>query len=473
MRRLALSSVRLRLLLAGAVSILVALALAGAGLALLFQRHVERRAVAELSAHLDQVIAGLDRSADGVLVQTRAPADPRFAHPLSGLYWQVEAEGSVLRSRSLWDAELDLPDDTLGDGSVHEHVMPGPAGEQVLILERRVTLPARLGGKAVVVAVALDRAELRAATAAFAVDLLPFLGVLAAVLIAASWAQITVGLRPLRAIRARVKAVLSGQATRLGDAFPDEVRPLAAAVDDLLAAREADVERARARAADLAHGLKTPLQVLEGDIARLRAQGDTALADGIAQVAGAMHRHVDHELARARLAARLVEATCRPVAVAARVIAVVRRSPAGDRLVWEQDIPEDLRARIDADDLTEVLGSLVENAARHAGSRVRLAGWRDGAAVVLSVDDDGPGIPAARRQTVLGRGGRLDTQAQGTGLGLAIAGDILAAWQGALVLTDATWAEGGEADGGGGLSARIVLPAGRPGPDPEHARDGR
>jgi signal transduction histidine kinase len=447
MVRLSLSSVRLRLLAAGAVSIAAALVLAGLGLALLFERHVERRAVAELSDHLDQVIAGLDRTADGALIETRLPADPRFDRPLSGLYWQVNAGAEVLRSRSLWDSRLTLPDDVLADGQVHEHPLSGPTGE-TLAVERRVTLPARLGGEAVRVVVALDRAEVHAATRAFVTDLLPYLAVLGLGLIAASWAQITVGLRPLAAIRARVEAVRSGRASRLGSDFPDEVRPLAGEVDDLLAAREEDVRRARARAADLAHGLKTPLQVLAGDVDRLRARGEAVEADEIEQVAAAMRRHVDRELARARIAAGLTPATCRPAEVADRVVGVVRRTPDGARLTWRQDVPADLVAPIDADDLTEVLGALVENAAGHAARDVVLSGWRDGEGVVLTVTDDGPGIPADRRAAMLERGARLDTRGDGSGLGLAIAQDIVAAWGGSLALGDAP---------SGGLSARVAL----------------
>lgn len=448
MLRLSLSSIRLRLLAAGAVSIAAALVLAGLALALVFERHVERRAVAELSTHLDQVIAGLERDADGALVETRQPADPRFGQPLSGLYWQVEAKKTVLRSRSLWDARLTLPNDVLADGQVHEHPLTGPTGAALLTLERRVTLPDRLGGGSVRAAVALDRAELTAATAAFATDLLPYLTVLGFGLVAASWVQITVGLRPLATIRARVEAVRSARATRLGTAFPDEVRPLAGEVDDLLAAREEDVKRARARAADLAHGLKTPLQVLAGDVERLRARGETREADEIEQVATAMRRHVDRELARARLAAGVTPATCRPAEVAAQVVGVVRRSPAGARLAWRTDIPADLVTPIDGDDLTETLGALIENAARHAASVVTLEGGRDGDGVVLTIRDDGPGIPADLRAAMLERGGRLDTQGDGSGLGLTIAQDILAAWGGALALKDAP---------GGGLAAQVTF----------------
>jgi len=139
-------SLRLRLLLAAALSVLVALALSAFGLTLLFERHVERRVDAELGVFLDQIVAGLDRAADGSLVLTQAPADPRFEEPLSGLYWQLRAGDAVLASRSLWDATLALPPDELPDRAVHRHRIAGPGGAELIVLERSVTLPERLGG---------------------------------------------------------------------------------------------------------------------------------------------------------------------------------------------------------------------------------------------------------------------------------------------------------------------------------------
>ncbi|MBB4265896.1 sensor histidine kinase [Roseospira visakhapatnamensis] len=456
------TSLRLRLLLAGAAAVLVALGLAGLGLAVLFERHVERRALAELSLHLDQVIAGLDRAADGALIQARPPADPRFAHPLSGLYWQLESGGRRLRSRSLWDTDLSLPRDDLQDGQVHEHRLAGPGGVDLLVLERSVTLPRRLGAARARAAVAMDRADIRAATVAFSADMLPFLGVLAVALIGAMTAQTRVGLRPLAAVRARLGAIRAGTATRLGTDVPDEVRALAAEVDALLAAREADVVRARARAGDLAHGLKTPLQVLTGDVDRLRAAGQDALADEVAEVAAAMRRHVDRELARARLArshwgdaTARIDARARPARVVRGLLAVLRRTPAGARLTWHEDLPEDLAARLDPDDCTEALGNLLDNAARHAVAAVTVTARRDGAWVEISVRDDGPGIPPGRLSEVLRRGARLDSAGVGRGLGLAIVQDIAEAWDGTLDLENAD----------PGLRARLRVPAAAPAAD--------
>lgn len=209
-------SLRLRLALAGAVAILIALALTALGLSHLFGAHVERRAVAEMTAHLDQVLGGLETGQDG-LIMARPPADPRFDQPYGGLYWQIETKDGLTRSRSLWDQVLDLPDDTLGDGGVHVHHLPGPEGASLLVLERSVTLPVRLGGGSARAAVGLEKAELLAARRAFMADLLPYLGLLATALMAAGWMQLSVGLHPLRTLGDRVSALRTGKATRMGD----------------------------------------------------------------------------------------------------------------------------------------------------------------------------------------------------------------------------------------------------------------
>lgn len=442
-------SLRLRLILAGAVSVLAALALAAAGLLLLFERHVERRIDQELSVHLDQLVAGLDRTPDGALVLLRPPGDPRFAVPLSGLYWQYEGQNAVQRSRSLWDVELALPAEEKGDPLPHRHTVAGPGDTQLLLLERVV----ELRGAPVRVAVAIDRREIDAATRAFGLDLAPYLAVLALFLMAAAFAQVTVGLRPLAAVRDGLAAIRSGRRARLGDDFPDEIRPLAGELDGLLAAREAQVASARARAGDLAHGLRTPLQVLAGDVERLRARGETEIAAEIETVALSMRRHVERELARARLASGRGTATAAPATVARAVVAVVSRMPAGARLDWQIDIPDGARLAIDPDDLAEALGNLAENAARHAAARVRFTldeapgegggkGPDEGQGepprlVRLAVRDDGPGIPHDLIGPLTARGGRLDLaggSGSGAGLGLAIVSEIAEAWGGRLLV---------------------------------------
>jgi signal transduction histidine kinase len=174
------------------------------------------------------------------------------------------------------------------------------------------------------------------------------------------------------------------------------------------------------------------------------------MADEIATVADGMRRHVERELARAR--AGLASRAGTPQSVAAvvdQVIGVLRRTPMGHRLAWTNAVPDDLRVSVDAQDLAELLGNLAENAAKWAVRAVRIAGRRLGDELLVSIEDDGPGIPGAKIETALVRGGRLDESQSGSGLGLAIVGDLLDAYGGSLALNRSSL---------GGLHAEIRLP---------------
>ena len=444
-------SLRLRLLLAGAVSTILALTVAGYGLTVLFERHAERRLDAELGVYLNQLAANLEPAATGEITIASPPADPRFAEPLSGLYWQIvqEPAGAVLRSRSLWDSELGLPKEPIVDDAIHHHRIAGPGNTQLYLMQRRVELPPRLGGGTARLAVAWDAAEVDNAVRQFAADLSPLLVIIGALLIAASWTQVSVGLRPLATVRSRLAAIRSGASRRLGSSFPTEVRPLAQEIDGLLGAREVELARARTRAQDLAHALRTPLQVLHSEIERLAQQGHAATAQHFLSVTKTMERNVERELARARRVAPLNDTSAQIVTAVDQVIKVIQRTPDGERLDWVVEVPRDMAGRIDGDDLSEALGNLIENAARHARHSVSVTGKADSKFISIAVVDDGPGILESSQAEALRRGGRLDERGSGAGLGLAIVTDIVESWGGTLTLENVE----------PGLRATIHLPA--------------
>ena len=135
-------SLRSRLLVGAAISIIVAVGIAGLALAGLFNDHARARFLAELGHHLDQLATGLELGADGRPQLVRPLPDPRFRQPLSGLYWQVEdGKAGSFSSRSLWDRGLAVPADLPGDGEIHEHTIVGPRGQSVVVLERTLFLP--------------------------------------------------------------------------------------------------------------------------------------------------------------------------------------------------------------------------------------------------------------------------------------------------------------------------------------------
>lgn len=459
-------SLRLRLFAGAAIWVAAALIIAGLGLALLFERHVSRRVDAELETYLNQLAGNVAIGADGAVTLARPPADPRFTTPLSGLYWEIRDENgdTLLRSRSLWDETLDLPADALGNGAVHRHVRPGPGDAPLIVRERQVsyepgasnTAADNPGGslRDLRIAVAVDRAEVTRATRAFAGELALSLALLGGVLLAAAWAQIQFGLKPLETVRRAIGAVRSGETARLPSDFPAEVVPLAHEVNDLLDAQDATIERARTRAADLAHGLKTPLTVLSSHAERVRAGGDDRAADELEEIAGTMRRHVERAIAVARLSHR-PSALIDVEPVVRRVAGALARTPAGERIQWDIAVPPGTRLAVDPEDLYEALGNLADNAVTWARGRIAVTVAPDADGTAIVVEDDGPGIPEADRETVLRRWERLDVSGpgqgrSGSGLGLAIVAEIAQAYGGDLTLGTAA---------SGGLRAALRFPA--------------
>ncbi|MDX2257576.1 MAG: HAMP domain-containing sensor histidine kinase [Hyphomicrobiaceae bacterium] len=428
-------SLRLRLIAGAIAFILAALAAAAAGLSVLFDRHVRDWVDAELAVDLDRLVAGLERGADGRLTLVHPLGDPRYARPQSGLYWQVmpPMPADVLRSRSLWDFSITLPDAAVIDDRTNRHRVSGPGGQSLYVLERRLTMPARLGSPVVRFAVAIDEATLEAAQWRFASAIVPFLALLGLLLAAAAWAQVSLGLAPLAGVQRAIADIRQGRRTRLGADFPEEIQPLSQEIDTLLAARERQLETARARAADLAHGLGTPLQVVFGVIDRLKAAGNVEIAGDLTSAANRMQRHIERQLARARLAAGRSDSRADVARIVGEIAAVVSRTAMGARLDWRCDVEPSLTAVIDADDLAEALGGMAENAARHAASRVTITAAAEGSdRIAIRIADDGPGMSAEDAERALARGARLDTTTPGTGLGLAIVADIAEAWGGTI-----------------------------------------
>lgn len=112
---------------------------------------------------------------------------------------------------------------------------------------------------------------------------------------------------------------------------------------------------------------------------------------------------------------------------------MVEKTEFGAKLVFEVNLPEDLRLPVAGEDLLEIAGALIENAARYARRRVRVTGEATGAGSLI-VEDDGPGIDSEKVAEALVRGGRLDEAGPGHGLGLAIANDLVDATRGQLTL---------------------------------------
>jgi signal transduction histidine kinase len=263
-------------------------------------------------------------------------------------------------------------------------------------------------------------------------------------------AQVRRGLASFDELRTRLVDVREGRQSRLDGDYPAEVQPLVSDLNSLLSDRELRVTRAQTKAGDLAHGLKTPLAVLNQEAERARAAGQSEVAAAITRQVDRMRRQVDYHLAQARASASGGNPGVRcHVLTSADGLARTMHTLHADRGVRvEVTVPHEHFIQGQREDLDEMLGNIVDNACKWAKSRVTVTSSLEAGRVVILVDDDGPGLAPALRETVLQRGVRADEAAPGSGLGLAIVRDLAELYGGSISLHESP---------AGGVRARLEL----------------
>lgn len=445
-------SLKFRFLLV--VTVIAVVALGGTGVILveLFRQEIARQVETRLSAHLDR-LSLLVELKDNRPALREPPLEPRFAVPYSGLYWQIDGpEGAVLRSRSLWDASL-TPGVAPGPNLQTQRFLDGPDGAAIVTLEQSILLED--SGTPWHLMVAISAGEVEEPVEKIRWTVVLSFGGLAIVLLLGSVLAVWSGTRPLARLRLILNRVRARQADRLEGRFPTELQPLVDELNDLLEDRDSSIRRARTQAGNLAHALKTPLSIIANEAETLGRQGDGERARTLRDATGSMERNIQHQLARSRAAA-----AARDVGLGAEVAPIVQRlAQTMSVLHRERAVHCDIGAlgdlgkthlRIDAEDLTEILGNLLDNAFVWAASRVHVSGEAIAPARhVIHIDDDGPGLTDAEIANVLQRGERLDESRPGSGLGLSIVSDLVELFDGEFVLDRSEL---------GGTRASVTLP---------------
>lgn len=432
--------------------------LLGGGIALerTLTTQVESNFDEQLNYILTAMIASAEIDASGEVYFYRTLGDQRFLEPGSGLYWQISGgDYEPWPSRSLWDRTLKLQgvtgDADHFDSEAHFYNSTQFAGEPLRIAERTVILPGSDTRWTFAVASATEQMD--AQIGRVRLILIWSFAVLGLGLLLMALLQIRYGLSPLRRVRAAIQNLRQTGAGRITDPLPLEVQPLVEELNALLEHSERQAEEARRHAGNLAHALKTPLTVLT-NAATARAPD---LGEAVMRETRTMQRHVDHHLARARAVGRRAgghaRSNVRDSAEAVRR-AVERLYPEGRLDIAGSRVAE---VAIERQDLDEMLGNLIENAANYGGGSVFItidpedeaAQEREGQCRIW-IEDDGPGIPEAERIRIFDRGARLDTGKPGTGLGLAIVRDVAEIYGGSVTL--------GTSEDLGGLLVELRLP---------------
>jgi signal transduction histidine kinase len=280
----------------------------------------------------------------------------------------------------------------------------------------------------------------------------PLSAVIAVACMIAGLVLVRRALAPFDSIRERLSDVRRGVEQELRGSYPSEVQPLVDDLNALLAHRQRVVARAVAKAGDLAHGLKTPLAVLAQEAERADANGHHDVAATVSQQVDRMRRQVDYHLAHARAAASGATpgTRCSLLASADGLSRTLQRLYDGRGIAIDVRVAADHVVRGQREDVDEMLGNLLDNACKWARSRVAIESSTTALGILITVDDDGPGLLPSMWESVLQRGVRADEAAPGSGFGLAIVRDLAELYGGSIALGGAPL---------GGLRARLQLPA--------------
>lgn len=453
------ASIRVRFLLISAITVGLALALTAALLVSLFSSNISKRIEDELGGYVKSLAGAISFDTNGNVNRPKGPVDQRFNEPYGGLYWQIvdDSRAQTIRSQSLWDTKLDLPEDAHTDGSIHHYLLPGPDGSQLIVQERMIRVAAPEGPRALRLAVAVDEATLGEARSAFLRDIAPALAILALFLIGGSIVQLAFGLRSLTSLKEGIDRIRERRDLKLSGTYPSEFESTVTAVNQLIETQSQMIDKARSRAADLAHGLRTPLTVLSNDALTLRDKGEIAMADELDHLAEVMRSHVERELALSRLAARpeLRRSDTDIDSAISEIIRTLKRTPQGETLKFIVEGRSPLSVPVDPHDFRELAGNLLENAVKWASHTVSVRWASKGGETVLCIADDGPGVPEDQIANLTRRGWRLDSSLPGSGLGLSIVREIADIYTLGFIVENSKAKEQGT-----GLTVTLTFPGG-------------
>lgn len=448
-----------RLIWLAAAWILIALAAAALVLTAVFQESALRRLGNALSDTIDETVVAASITPEGEVFIGEIQ-DARTQRLLSGKYWMVAEPTSpgdmhvLARSVSLGRMELDhAPDLTdrlraaFGQ-TISYNAEDGPKGEPLRIAASMKQLPGR--DRPVIFFAGIDRSDVDADTRQFATVTWIAMLLLGVGLVTAVFIQVQVGLRPLYDLVDEIAHVRQGRSHRIEGVYPVEIQSLSEQVNRLLAHNQETMERQRTHVGNLAHALKTPLAVMLAEAGTIPG----VLPDMVRKQTRVMQDQVDHHLRRARVAARAAHGLGERTDVSEvldELAVMLERvfEEKGVEIDWRA--PDDLAFLGERQDLQEILGNLIENAAKWCVRRVRIsAGPSTPGQMIVVVEDDGPGLPENQRDKALKRGTRMDEDTPGTGLGLSIVDELTRAYGGRVTLGDSAM---------GGLKAVLELPA--------------
>lgn len=419
-------SLQRRIIVAGIVWAVVSTSVGAIALTSVFDQIADRRFNQILHERHMQVVVAFFNSQSPEALERLLP-DPEYGRVYSGKYWQIVSDtGERYTSPSLFDTSIQTGQPEFNGAVLWEG--EGPNGA-VRGLKERVL---REDGSSWTVSVAssltglaAERSEMRR-SAAFAFGFVAFLGIAGAALLTSALVS------PLRKLGDDVLHRWDTGKMLRAELYPQEVAPLVKDINELIAKNRDILDRGRRQAADLAHALKTPTAALRNQLLELNREYDAIAAT---ETLDRIDAQITRSLARMR-ASTAKNAAFDRTDIADSVLRIERlfRSMPESVAIDFSVETRSVCVAVDAQDIEEILGNLLENAFKWCRTSVHLSVEFDGSMVRIVIEDDGPGIDAALRSSVLREGTRLDVSVPGTGLGLSITNDLVKAYGGSLQL---------------------------------------
>ncbi len=414
-------SARVNLSAAAVLTIFIALT------ALALERAFEESATSALRerlfGQLYVVMSAAEVSDSGMLAMPGHLAEVRLEQPGSGLYARIgNGKGETLwHSPSAVGLQLPVPP------NASEGLLRVPFdGQDYFLVSVDIEWETVEGSVPLRFSVMENPAVFDEQMQRYRTSLWGWLGGMAALLLLALAGALIWGLRPLRTVAREVCAIETGEQQELQRDYPREIRRLTDNINTLLQHERAQQARYKNALADLAHSLKTPLAILRG-------LGESERSPQIDEQVERMDNIVQYQLQRAATAGR--SALAAPIAVAPvaeRLLATLAKVYHDKPIALEKHFDLEARFRGDEGDLMELLGNLLDNAWKWCGGKIALRLEKEGDALLILVEDDGPGIEPDEVYRVLARGGRLDEATPGHGIGLPMVRDIVEAYEGSL-----------------------------------------
>ena len=350
------------------------------------------------------------------LLPIKALSEPRFSQPYSGYYWQIQTQQQVLkRSRSLWDTALSFRhlDDEFG---LDYFVISGPTEQPLMVVQQKVKLPD--SEVFFWVSIAQESGSLALALQGVNRSLFIGLGLLALAVMLLILFQLTWGLRPLTTLRKELAEIENGDKAQFQHLYPQEIDPLVKDINRLLIHHQHLLERARTNAGNMAHALKTPLSIMQNELALAKQSQSPVLQQQLLQ----MRQQIEYHLSASQIAAKqLLGAKCSPYAQCSSAVSAFSRLYMSRNITVDITLSETVTVAVDGRDFDEMAGNLIENAYKWAQNRIVISASVDDELLQICIADDGPGMTEDECMHVVNRGHRLDEQTPGHGLGLNIA----------------------------------------------------